>query len=561
MNGWRLAEPDTALYRGLMKELDISEPLARLLVNREITSAEEARAFFDDGLEQLTSPWLLSGIEKAVQRIEEAVKRGERIIIYGDYDVDGVCSVALMMECFARLGVRADYYVPNRFSEGYGLNAAAVRKLAAMGYTLMITVDCGINAVQELALARRLGLDVIVSDHHQLTVEEWPAAAVINPHRDQIAAVRELSGAGVAFKLAQALLEHGGKTLPPDMFMELLALATVADVVPLRHENRIMAREGLKYLAETTRPGLRALLRECNLEHKELRSRDIAFQLAPRLNSAGRMQKAGLSVRLLLERDEATAAEIARRLCKLNEERRRVQEDIFEQAREQWEQRSDTDSPVLVLDNADWHEGVSGIVASMLCQRYRKPAVVIVWDGEWGRGSARSVSGVNIFLALERCGEYLDAYGGHALAAGLRLRRDKLEGFRQTLREQVEQCGLSGEQRLALVDLELREEQLVPELARDIKALEPFGMSNPEPLLLLRDIELIRGQWLGAEQQHFKAVMAGSGIEVIAFGFRDKGWEWSEDGPYDILARLEERTWRDQTSLQLRAAAITAADR
>ncbi|MDO4540074.1 MAG: single-stranded-DNA-specific exonuclease RecJ [Syntrophomonadaceae bacterium] len=556
---WRFLEPDEASAQLLSAELNLSLELSRLLINRGITTVNAARSFLYDGLESLSSPWLLSGVHEAVERVADAVKRREKIVIYGDYDVDGICSIVLMVECFARLGARADYYVPNRFGEGYGLNAEAVRKLAAAGYSLMITVDCGINSVKELELAQQLGLDVVVSDHHQVMVNEWPAAAVIAPRRDGIPEVQELSGTGVAFKLAQALLEHHGRDLPWDQFLELLALATVADVVPLHYENRIMAREGLKRLKDTRRPGLQALLRECGLQDKRLRSTDIAFQLAPHLNSAGRMQQAGLSVRLLLERDDTITTDLARQLCKLNEERREVQADIFKQAKELWEQQAGDDWAVIVLGSEEWHEGVSGIVASQLCQYYNKPAVVIVWDGHIGKGSARSVSGINLLNALEQCGQWLSGYGGHAMAAGLTLRREQFEDFRRALHEQVSLCGAREQQSLREIDFELAEERLMPELAQEIELLEPFGMGNPEPLVLARGVRLIQGRWLGKEQQHLKAVTAVNGVEVIAFRYRDQATQWEDGAYYDILAHLEARSWRQHTSLQLRAAELIAA--
>ncbi|MEN6461581.1 MAG: single-stranded-DNA-specific exonuclease RecJ, partial [Syntrophomonas sp.] len=435
-NIWELKEYDHLMAEEISQNLGISMAIAILLTQRGIKSTNEAEKFLNGELEDLSDPFAITGITAAVQRIEKAIIAAEKVVIYGDYDVDGICSTVLLKECLTELGGQVDYYVPNRFSEGYGLNSTAVEYLAEQGYDLLVTVDCGIASITETELANHLGMDVIITDHHTPLDLLPMAIAVINPKLDNLPDNINLAGVGVAFALVRALCY--GKISDERVFawLDLVALATVADIVPMLGDNRILVKYGLKNLQKTSRVGLRALITETGLDGKPLLSWHIGFILAPRLNAAGRLDNAGISIELLLCDDPQKAGEIAVMLCNLNNERRTIEEAIFKEAVLQVETVGNLeDQPVLVLAGEGWHQGVIGIVASRLADRYNRPIILISWEGNTGKGSGRSTGDFDLYQALHLCRESLLQFGGHRMAAGLSIEKSQFANFKAMMCE------------------------------------------------------------------------------------------------------------------------------
>lgn len=550
---WFMHKDQSPIAQDLSTELNISPIIAQLLVNRGIHDLAQARLFLYGSLDDLHSPHELGGMEEAVTRIRQAMQQGEKIAIYGDYDVDGVCSVSILLDCFQRLSYPVNYYIPDRFEEGYGLNATAIQTLADLGYTLLITVDCGISSVAECELARDYGMEVIITDHH-IPPPRQPEAIVINPKNDNIEAMYNLAGVGVAFKLACALLEDD---LPDywQQWLDLVALATVADVVPLQGENRILVKYGLQALANSQRPGIQALLELTGLSGQLLKTWHIGFVLGPRINAAGRLDTADHSVDLLSTRDTKQAQQLAQVLEELNKKRRRLEEEILRQAQEQIAREGLSEDAVLVVAEAGWHEGVIGIVASKLSDLYHRPCIVISWNGDRGKGSGRSVEEFDLYQALQYCTDCLEQYGGHAMAAGLSLQQKQLQVFRQKINEYARQQGLATVVKKAYVDLELKPEQISLDLYSQIAALEPFGEGNPQPVFVLRNVELDRGNWVGGQEDHFRCTLS-QGVELIAFNRP----EW-KDRPfglclYDIFFVLKKNEYQGRVSTQLQVRDI-----
>jgi single-stranded-DNA-specific exonuclease len=438
-------------------------------------------------------PFLLEDMEKASTRILQAIRTGERICIFGDYDVDGLTATAVLLLTVRSLGADAAYYIPHRLREGYGLQREAIDQIAAAGAQLIVTVDNGISAVEEIAHARRLGLDVVVTDHHQPGPELPEAVAVVNPNRtDAYYPHARLSGVGVAFKVAHAVLKRAGvpretgQAVLGDL-LELVALGTLADIVPLEGENRILARWGLERLAQSRRAGLQALLELTGRIGKPATAHTVNFVLAPRLNAAGRTGEALLGLQLLLTDDRHEAAELARELNRLNDERRDLEKGILTDSLEVLGQRGHLEQDtVLVAAGEGWHLGVLGIVAARIMEQYNRPVIVLAVEREIARGSARSVEGYNIHRGLDSCKDLLLSYGGHAAAAGLRLRQKMLEEFRLAINEHARE--VLGEERKEpplTIDTQVDPEELDLGLIEALHALEPFGQENPEPVLAL----------------------------------------------------------------------------
>lgn len=550
---WLLNTYDDHLAQKISTDLNISLVLARLLVQRGITSPQVAKGFLNPHLDNLLDPLVMNGMQAAVDRIHTALNKAEKIIIYGDYDVDGICSVVILKECLQRLGYNADYYVPNRFQEGYGLNNEAIRELAGRGYKLIITVDCGISSVEETELARQLGVDLIITDHHTPASVQPNAIAIINPKNDKIPAINDLAGVGVAYKLACALLNIQGEKFGQD-WLELVALATVADIVPLTGENRILVKYGLKALEKTQRPGLQALLNKTSLCGKELEAWHVGFILAPRLNSAGRLDSARTSIELLLSRNESEAEEIAARLCALNEERKKIEDCIYRLAVADIEgNKAHIDNGFILTGGEHWHEGVIGIVASRLTNHYNRPAIVISWDGDKGKASARSAANINLYQALTYCQNTLEKFGGHKMAAGLSLKKENLPAFAQAFQEYLHAEELGSPDAVAYhVDLELDQADINLQLVNEIKLLSPFGEGNPVPQFILRAGDIHEPALVGAQKEHFKCKTGSSYLEAIAFNRSDFMTPVIPTCKQDMIFELSENTFRERTRIQLK---------
>ena len=487
---WNVSRPGSPGVRRRLEEAGVSALCAVVLSARGLDTPEKAARFLDSGPGRFYDPFLLKDMDKAARRVRRALDSGERIAVYGDYDVDGITATCLLTEALGQLGGDVIPYIPDRAGEGYGLNCGAVERLAGQGVTLIVTVDCGITAAAEVEYARSLGVDLVITDHHRCKDTLPAAGAVVNPRRPDCGyPFPELAGVGVALKLAQALFPAQRREEVFRRFGELVAVGTVADVMHLTDENRALVRQGLELLGCTGRPGLRALLREAGLEEGGSPTAvTVSYGLAPRINAAGRMEQAMVALELLLTRDNRRGVELARELCRLNRERQAIELDIFEQCVRRLEEDPALASPAIVLAGEGWHQGVVGIVASRLAEKYACPAFMISLENGHGKGSCRSFGAFSLFGALERCADLLEGYGGHEMAAGFTVLEENIPALAKRLRELVSAHTGGRPMEAALdVDAELDDCALLTERQVDaLSALEPFGTGNPRPVLLLR---------------------------------------------------------------------------
>lgn len=527
--------------------------IASLLLSRGIDTPEKAQAFLRPDESQLTDPFLLDGMETACGLIRQAIKNGHSIVVYGDYDCDGVCASSILWEALQGMGAQAEIYIPSRKDEGYGLNEAAVRRLAE-SYRLLITVDCGITSVSEVALAKELGMAVIVTDHHTPPDTLPPADALLHPSRG--AGCPYLCGAGVAYKLACALT--GEKILPT---LELCALATIADMVPLLEENRALAALGLRRMQVTRRPGLRALLSVSGIPAgQEISGTQAAFQLAPRVNACGRMDTARIAVELMTTADPLKAAQLAEQADGLNARRRNIERRLLEEADQQVQSMDLCARRAIVVMGQGWESGVVGLVAGRLAERYGYPTVALSRDGDNCVGSARSACGVDLFAALSECRELFTRFGGHKQAAGLTLREPDPDALAAQLSAAVEKQ-LQGRPLMpeTAYDAELHLTDITLELIDQIKMLEPFGMGNPAPVFLLRDAEVLSARAVGAEGAHLKLTLGQSGALMDAIAFQMGSRAGSLHGNCDLAVTPVANTFGGKTTAECRIEAIGGA--
>ena len=525
---WRVEPPpDEAVAARLAGALNIPLPFARLLAQRGYTDAAAARRFLRPTREDLADPSLLPDIGPAVERLTAAVRNGETVLVHGDYDVDGQCATAIMTRVIRHLGGRAVPFVPHRVRDGYDLSEAGVRAAAEAGARVILTLDCGTTAIGPVAQARAAGMDVVIVDHHLPGPERPDALALVNPRRpDSRYPYPDLCGAGLGWKLGTALLRAMGRN---DAFawhlVDLAALATVADLVPLTGENRAIVRLGLKVLRETAWPGLRALIAEAGLANKPIRAGQVAFVLAPRINAVGRIGDANDGLRLLLTDDPVEAGELARQVGRQNAERQALDQRTLEEALQALDQDYDPARDVgVVIARDGWHPGVIGIVASRVVERIARPTFLIAMDGDLGKGSGRSVSGCDLHAVLARCAAHLDRWGGHRMAAGLTVRRDRLDAFRAAFNaavaEQVAPADLVPTQR---VDVVLTVGELTGDLEKLLRHLEPTGMGNPGPVFGLEGL-LAAGAPRPIGERHIRVTLTdGTGrLRTVAWGVREE---------------------------------------
>ncbi len=553
------ADPDAT--RRLAAELRIPEALAAILVQRGLGSPDSAKAFLRPDLERLSDPHRFADMSVAVELLARAVREKRPILVHGDYDVDGQCAAAMLTRVLRSAGGTVHPFVPHRIRDGYDFGAAGLAEAKRINADLIVTCDCGITAVEAVAAARAAGIDVIVTDHHLPGDELPPANAVLDPRRaDCESEDKNLCGTGVAFKLAQALVPVLG--LSPNLplhFLDYVALATIADVVPLIGENRILVRYGLKKLADSRWVGLRALIETAGLGGKPLRGAHVGFILAPRLNAVGRIGDANDGLRLLLTENPQEAAALARELETINARRQEMDQLILDEAIEIVEKTLQPTDAAIVLGAETWHPGVIGIVASRLVERYGRPTFLIGWDevGEFGRGSGRSISGFDLHGALHQVGMHLEKYGGHTMAAGFTIRRDKFDAFR------VAFLGVAGElltpddlapsQR---VDLELPLASVNEDLERLIRHLEPCGAGNPAPVFGVRNARAVGARRVGTNHLRFTLDDGSAVLPAIGFRWADAVPEDWLTNPLDVAFRLERDDWQGRVTIQARVASL-----
>jgi single-stranded-DNA-specific exonuclease len=554
----RFAVPpyDYAAATRLSEALGVSHPLAAILVRRGHGEPEAARRFL--AADEHHDPGGFAGIGAACEAILRHVASGSRIVVHGDYDVDGVCSTAVLVRALRRLGAEPGWYLPSRADDGYGLSRATVERLAADGTGLLLTVDCGITCAPEVARARELGVEVVVTDHHR-PGEALPDCPIVHPALSGYPCA-DLCAAAVAHKLAEALFARAGADPAPLADdLDLVALATICDVVPLAGENRRLAREGLRALARTTKPGLRALMRVASLDPGAgLTARDAGFRLGPRLNAAGRLERADAALELVLTEDERRAAEVADELDLLNRERQDVESRILFAA-ESMRAAQDAQA-AFVLAGEDWHPGVIGIVASRLVERHHRPCVLIAIGADGGRGSGRSIPAYDLHAGLTACSPLLRRFGGHRAAAGLEIDPARVDDLRRELAAHAA-AALAPQDLVPVqrVDAVVGARELGLGLAEELDRLEPFGQGNPEPVLLVPASRAASPRPMGPEGQHARFSLVGAGAVAQAVAFRTGAGSLRAlgDEPHDVAVRLEANAWngRVEPRVVLRGAA------
>jgi len=552
---WEISEADGDAVGGLCRELNIPNILARLLVLRGLTDAGSAQRFLNPALDQLYDPFLLADMKPAVARLRRALEQREKILIYGDYDVDGTLSVVVLLAALRGLGAQVEAFVPHRQSDGYGMRAAVIEEAAAKGFRVVISVDTGIREHEALARARELGLDCIVTDHHLPDEHLPPACAILNPQRaDSGYPEKLLAGVGVAFKLVQALLGErlSGRAL--QSYLKVVAIGTIADVVPLIGENRVIARFGLEGLRQPSQTGLQALLEVSRLDRCNVSAGDVAFRLAPRLNAAGRMENARDVIDLFTCCDLEKAREIAGRLEQLNRDRQRVEEGILREITELMERHPEKrDRYTLVLAGEGWHRGVIGIVAQRVVERYHRPALVISVEGGSAVGSGRSIRALHLLDALTALQDLFVRFGGHAKAAGFALPADRIAEL-ETRFEQYARGALTplDLEPILRVDAEVRAEEIDWTLFEALKTLEPFGYGNPTPVLAARDLRLVAGPRILLEKHLKLRVACGPRcLDAVGWGMAGRGATLAPGQTLEMAFTLDQNVFQDVRTLQL----------
>ena len=582
---WLIKSSDNSAYRVGVSEiaasLGINPVVAKLLYNRGYTSVESAKAFVYMESEMLLDPFKMKDIEKGISGIAAAVKEGKKITVYGDYDVDGVTSVCTLYLYLKSIGANVDYYIPNRAGEGYGVSPAAIDAIKESGSTLIITVDTGTTAVEEVEYAKSIGVDFIITDHHECRSDLPDALAVINPHRpDCEYPFKELAGVGVVFKLICAYEERvmGYSRLQAakrifSLYADLVAIGTIADVMPIKEENRIIVRYGLAMIENTDRIGLAALIEAASAKNDLQRSAQrkkkvkitsgyIGYTLAPRINAAGRIKTASLAVELFLSDNKARAREIAEELCRTNKERQAEENKIMQEAYEKIEKYDIEKNPVIVLDADTWHHGVIGIVASRITEKYTRPAILVSFEGnesetpspdDVGKGSGRSIKGMNLVDALCHCSDHLVKFGGHELAAGLSVTRSELDTFRRLINEYAV-SNLSEKDMVQTVeaDCELDFTDVNLALAKGIQLLEPYGVSNPIPAFVLRGVTV--NDINGISDGKHTRLSIGNGrytLSAMYFSNSPESLNIFVGDKVDVLFNLDVNEWGGRESAQL----------
>jgi single-stranded-DNA-specific exonuclease len=568
---WVVRKDDKAHTASLAAALGVSPIVAALLIARGFRDADSAQAFLKPSLEQLHDPFLMGGMTEAVARLLSAIDNQERILIYGDYDVDGTTGTAVLLRALRMLGATAGYHVPHRFTEGYGIQQAALEKAAGEGYRLVVSVDCGIRAHEPLHWARANGLDVIITDHHLPDEDEGapPALAVLNPNQETCNYPdKNLAGVGVAFKLVHALFRERGREAIIPGFLKMVAIGTVADVAKLVGENRAIVALGLSDLPRAVNHGLRALIDIAGCgDDSEMTAYDLGFRIGPRINAAGRMDAASAVVELFNAKDKDEARRLAEHLDTRNRERMETQREILNRAIEEFESAAerDTQTHAAVIAGDNWHRGVIGLAASKIAERLNRPCVVISLDGDVGHGSGRSIEAYHLFNGLTACRDLLDKFGGHSHAAGLAIRRDRISEFRRRLNQHAASCLTEEDLVPALcIDAEVSAAELGFQLSQDLRLLEPFGAGNPRPVFVTRGLRVLSEPRI-IKEQHLKLRVAGDNtcpFEAIWW----RGLEEARQTPQarqriDLAYELEANSWHGELRLQLNVRDMRTVNR
>lgn len=554
---WNLkSTPEKQKVQALQTALQVDEIVATLLVQRGIKTFEQAKQFFRPTLEDLHNPYLMKDMDKAVNRIELAIANNERILVFGDYDVDGTTAVSLVSSYLKTITSNVATYIPDRYNEGYGVSYKGIDFADDNGFSLIIALDCGIKSIDHVNYAKEKGIDFIICDHHRPGEILPEAIAILDPKREDCSyPYDELCGCGVGFKLIQALGKNRNQTtqdLVP--YLDLVATAIAADIVPITGENRVLAKFGLEVINSNPRAGIQALVQ--NVKKKELTITDVVFTVAPRINAAGRIHHGDYAVRLLTEFNLEEAQEVAKEIEQFNSDRKDLDKQITKEALLQIQENNEEKSFSTVVYNENWHKGVIGIVASRLVENYYRPTIVFTKSGDKLAASARSVKDFDIYNALEACSEHLVQFGGHMYAAGMTLLEENYQNFKQAFEEVVQQTLHPDLQTPELeYDAEINLIEINPKLVRILKQFEPFGPQNMTPLFLVKDlIDSGYAKTLGSENEHLKAFVKQNDSEsygAIGFGLGSKIEFVKNFSKFDAIVSIEENEWRDVVTLQL----------
>ena len=564
---WELKpEPDQQVVSQLSSELSLPPVATRILVTRGLDTRSKAEEFLSPSLENLLDPSLLPDMQKGVDRVIRALKEKEKIMIFGDYDVDGITSTSLLFLVLNKLGAEVTYYVPNRLIEGYGLSEEGILEAERRRVGLIISVDCGITAVEEISFAKSRGIDTIITDHHEPKEVLPVASAIINPKVIEGGYPSgELSGVGVAFKLAQAIYRKLGQDESElEEHLDLVALGTTADIVPLVGENRIFTKFGMVQIAKTTKPGLKSLIFVSGILGQQIGTGQVVFILAPRINAVGRLGDADLAIKLLTTKDESRAAEMARILNDENQRRKDIDSTTLKEALDLVEQDVDlANDKAIVLASSGWHQGVIGIVASRLVERFHRPTIMIAIDGNEGKGSARSIPGFHLYEALRECEDYLIKYGGHKYAAGLSILPEKIQPFREKFKRiSDKKITMDDLVPRLLIDSELELGQINPELIKVLDIFAPFGPQNMRPVFMTRNLHVWGEPYVvGNNHLRLRVKKDGPVFDCIGFGMGDMAKPLSMKGIcLDLAYVVEPNFWNGTYKIQLRVKDLRIPD-
>ena len=547
---WELYEENPEKINNLVNKFGIPELIAKVLVDRDITNEEDVKVFLNPTRNDFHDPFLMPDMEVAVTEILKAMEEKQKVIIYGDYDVDGITSITVLKKFLQEHGLPVDYYIPNRLDEGYGLNKAAIEKIAKDGYQLIITVDCGISGIEEVSLANKLGLRVIVTDHHEPGDILPEALAVVDAKRkDNNYPCNVLAGVGVAFKVIQALsIKLGLDEKEYLKYLDIVCIGTISDIVPLIDENRVIAKLGLKLVEQTRNVGLKALIKASG--YKNIDSNMVSFGIAPRINACGRMGFEQEAAKLFLTDNVTNATAITSRLNKYNQERQAIEKTIYEEAIKKLESEQDENS--IVLCSKGWHHGVIGIVASKLTEMYFKPCLLLCEEDGEAKGSGRSIPGFDLHEALCRSSENLEKYGGHGMAVGLTLKMDKLESFKKQFRQIVDEANIGEIEQVILIDKQVELKDINFETIEKIKLLEPFGEGNKMPLFMCKNLKIDSIRAL-SEGKHLKLTLKDGNQILSAIGFNMGALanEYLIDDKVDVVGYLEINEFNGNSHVQM----------
>jgi len=550
---WQIYETKEELIEEISKKYELNKLLSTILVNRGIVEEKEIELFLKPTRADFHDPFLIKDMEIAVKRILKAINNKEKVIIYGDYDVDGITSITVLKSFLLERGLDVSQYIPNRLEEGYGLNIPAVEKISKEGYQLMITVDCGISAIEEIKYANELGLEVIVTDHHEAGNELPKALAVIdNKRKDSVYPFRELAGVGVVFKLIQALgIRLGLKEEEYLKYLDIVCIGTISDIVPLIDENRVIAKLGLMLIRQTKNIGLKSIINSSG--YSKIDSNTISFGVAPRINACGRMGKAEEALKLFLSKNINEVNVLTRELNEYNRLRQETEKEIFENAIKQIEKENIDKNKTIIVGGKNWHHGVIGIVSSKITDMYFKPSILLSFeDDNIGKGSGRSIPGFDLHDALMKCANTIEKFGGHSMAVGVTIRKDKLEEFKKEFEQIATQEHIENIIPIINIDAKINLSDINKDIVESLKQLEPFGEGNKMPIFLFRNLKIDSIRAL-SEGKHLKLTLKDNNniINAIGFNIGHLAEEYRIGDKIDVVGVLEVNTFNGVDNLQI----------